>query len=35
VVTHSVEEWGPSCCILREKELEAASFPCKLLNLMV
>jgi hypothetical protein len=35
VVTRGTEDWGPSCCILREKELEAASFLRKLLNLAV
>jgi hypothetical protein len=35
VATRGAEEWGPSCCILREKELEAASFLCKLQNLAV
>jgi hypothetical protein len=35
VVTRGAEEWGSSCCILREKELEAASFLRKLLNLAV
>jgi hypothetical protein len=35
VVTCGAEEWGPSCCILREKEREAASFLRKLLNLVV
>jgi hypothetical protein len=35
VVTRGAKVWVPSCCILREKELEAASFLCKLLNLAV
>jgi hypothetical protein len=35
VVTRGAEEWGLSCCILCEKELEAASFLRKLLNLVV
>jgi hypothetical protein len=35
VVTRGAEEWGLSSCILHEKELEAASFARKLLNLVM